>query len=68
MDIFDKLKMETAIKDMWEVMDHQIKFYEVQSKMLREYYNALIKEGFTNEQALELVKNHGINGAVKKED
>lgn len=64
MDLFDKLKMEMGIKEMWGMLDTQIQLYEVTSRLLKEYYNALIKEGFTDKQAIELVKRFGINGAI----
>ena len=47
MDILDKFQMEMLVNDIAEQM--------------MVYFNALIKAGFTEEQAFELVKEHGIS-------
>ena len=65
MDIFGKLKMESAVKDMWDVLDEQIEVYKVIARYTKEYYKALLQEGFTVEQALELVKTQGISAGVE---
>lgn len=72
MDIIGKLEMEMAIKQMYSMMTEQIELYKLTSKMMREYYNALIEVGFSKQEALSIVKEHGIKagniGQANKED
>jgi len=46
--------MKQALKDMDEQFDVMIQFGKIQSRLWRSKYNALVKEGFTKEEALTL--------------
>lgn len=56
----DKAAMQDAIKVMVELMPEQIKIYALQAQAMRARQDALIKQGFTEEQALEIVKTRPI--------
>ena len=61
MDIFGKLQMEIMAKELKNMMPEYEMIVNVIAKQMRLYFNALIKAGFTKEQAFELVKEHGAN-------
>ena len=61
MDIFGKLQMEIMAKELKNMMPEYEMIVNVIAEQMRLYFNALIKAGFTKEQALELVKEHGAN-------
>jgi hypothetical protein len=61
MDILSKLQMEMAAKELKIMMPEYEMLVNVTAKQMRLYFNALIKAGFTEEQAFELVKEHGAN-------
>lgn len=61
MDIFDKLLMEIATKELEDVMSEYEMVTEVIAAQMQMYFKALVKAGFTEEQAFELVKEHGAN-------
>lgn len=58
--------MEMALKEMKSNIPLMIDLGVQVSKLLREYYNALIKEGFTEQQALQIVINHGVSYGFKQ--
>lgn len=53
-------KKETPIADALKVvlseLPVQLEMYEVVAKCRRKYFEELVKEGFTEEQALDIVK------------
>jgi len=61
MDIFGKLQMEMAAEELKNMMPEYEMIINVIAEQMRLYLNALIKAGFTEEQAFELVKEHGAN-------
>lgn len=61
MDIMAKLQMEMAAKELKNMMPEYIMSAEVIAKQMKAYEEALIKAGFSNEQAFEIVKEHGAN-------
>lgn len=61
MDIFDKLQMEIAAKELKNIMPEYEMVSEVIAAQMQIYFKALVKAGFTEEQAFELVKEHGAN-------
>lgn len=61
MDILSKLQMEMAAKEYKSMMPEYEMLVNVIATQMRIYFNALIKAGFTEEQAFELVKEHGAN-------
>ena len=58
MDILGKFQMEMELKN---IMPEYEMVSEVIAEQMRVYLNALIKAGFTEEQAFELAKEHGAN-------
>jgi len=61
MDILNKFKMEMAAKELKNMMPEYEIIINIIAEQMRLYFNALIKAGFTEEQAFELVKEHGAN-------
>ena len=58
MDIFEKLQMEMGLKN---IMPEYEMVSEIIATQMYAYFKALVNAGFTEEQALELVKEHGAN-------
>ena len=54
-------KFESELKQMigWIIsgMPEQIELMHIKAKLCREYYNSLVKEGFSKSEALELCKS-----------
>lgn len=61
MDIMNKLQMEMAVEELKNMLPEYIMGAEVIAKQMKAYEEALIKAGFSNEQAFEIVKEHGAN-------
>ena len=61
MNIFGKLQMEMAAKELKNMMPEYEMITNVIAEQMKLYFNALIKAGFTKKQAFELVKEHGAN-------
>ena len=61
MDTLAKIQMEIAIEALKNMMPEYIMGVEVIAKQMKVYEEALIKAGFSNEQAFEIVKEHGTN-------
>lgn len=61
MDIFGKLQMEMAAKELKNMMPEYEMVSEVIAAQMQMYFKALVNAGFTEEQAFELVKEHGAN-------
>jgi len=61
MNIFDKFQMEIAAKELKNIMPEYEMMTNVITEQMKIYFNALIKAGFTEKQAFELVKEHGTN-------
>jgi len=52
--------MREAIDNMLEVLELNVEYAECVSKMMKEKYDALIKEGFLPGQAIELINGRSI--------
>jgi hypothetical protein len=61
MDIFGKLQMEMAAKELKNMMPEYEMVSEVIAAQMQMYFKALVNAGFTEEQAFEIVKEHGAN-------
>ena len=61
MDIFGKLQMEMAAKELKNMMPEYEMITNVIAVQMQMYLKALVEAGFTEEQAFELVKEHGAN-------
>jgi hypothetical protein len=61
MDLLGKFQMEMAAKELKNMMPEYEMITNVIAEQMRLYFNALIKAGFTEKQAFELVKEHGAN-------
>lgn len=49
--------LENAVKVTAEIIPEMEELLGIQAKIMRSYYLQLINEGFTTDQAFELVKN-----------
>ncbi|MBN6886991.1 hypothetical protein ACUXCC_001998 [Cytobacillus horneckiae] len=54
------IELEMAVDETKRMVPYQIKILEESSKILKARYESLIKEGFSEKQALEIVKFRGI--------
>ena len=61
MDLFGKFQMEMAAKELKNMMPEYEMIANVIAAQMQMYLKALVKAGFTEEQAFELVKEHGAN-------
>lgn len=50
-----------AINDFMETFESTLRLIGVAVKTQKSYFDELVKEGFTEEQALEIIKVHGID-------
>lgn len=55
-----KNKYEKSIANMWGMLPYVTQEWEVKAKFLKAKYDGLIKEGFTEEQAMQIVKTRPI--------
>lgn len=51
-----KVKLNEAVELATSIQPEMENLLGIQAKLLRSYYRQLIEEGFTNDQAFELVK------------
>ncbi len=51
---------QKALREAKEQLNHYIEVTRIVAEQLKHYYNALVEEGFTDEQALKIVIAHGI--------
>ena len=66
MDPFQMMAMEQAIKDAKSVEPQYIEVCHIMARELKHYFDALVEQGFTQGQALEIIKAHGcIPGGMK---
>jgi len=61
MDLFGKFQMEMAAKELKNMMPEYEMIANIIAAQMQMYLKALVKAGFTEEQAFELVKEHGAN-------
>ena len=52
-----KVKLNEAVELATSIRPEMENLLGIQAKLLRSYYRQLIEEGFTNDQAFELVKS-----------
>lgn len=53
---FTEIELEMMIDQLKEGLEIQLRLIPMQSKILKEKYTSLLKEGFTEEQAMAIVK------------
>lgn len=66
-----RLEFDNSLKELAEGLPMMLSFISNQAKLVRGYYVELIKQGFTESQAIDIVKIHGYNPPVngpKQED
>ncbi|MCK9545052.1 MAG: hypothetical protein M0R03_23800 [Novosphingobium sp.] len=71
MEEFDKIVFDEAINQMRKVMPQLKEYYELSAKALYLYFTQLQNAGFSSNEALSIVINHGIMpklGGTNKED
>ena len=51
---------EKNIQTMWDMLPYVIQEWEPKSKFLKAKYDGLIREGFTEQQAMEIIKTRPI--------
>lgn len=61
MDLFKKLQVEMAIKAERSMLPELIELAKLVSEKMKIYYDGLIAAGFTREQAMEIVREHGVD-------
>ncbi len=59
MDTLRGIEFAEGVEELEKDLPTLKKYYGVAAKAMREYFNALVKEDFTEEQALEIVIAHG---------
>lgn len=59
MDPFKKAEFDKYLKDTKNTEPQFIEICNIAARQLKHYYDALIDMGFTAEQALEIIKEHG---------
>jgi hypothetical protein len=52
----NKEEMAQALRDMRESTDNYVQIFAIQAPLIRAKFNALVKEGFSESQAIELCK------------
>ena len=61
MDLLKKLQLEMAIKEGRNMLPEFIQLASLVSEKMKIYYDGLIEAGFTEEQATEIICEHGID-------
>lgn len=56
----EQMELELAIGNIEKILPMMLGTYPTVAKLSRVYYDELIKEGFSEEQALRIVMNQGI--------
>ncbi|MFE9078690.1 hypothetical protein [Bacillus mobilis] len=57
---YTNIEFEMMLDNMIQMMPIQIKYFDELSKLYRARFDSLVKEGFTEQQALEIIKSRGI--------
>ncbi|WP_085829049.1 hypothetical protein [Clostridium massiliodielmoense] len=60
----DALNLKNACKEMIENFEIYVEAYKMAAKYEKAYYDELVKEGFSEQQALEIIKHQGAFGAL----
>lgn len=62
-----KIQQKEAIKEYIESFETTLNLIGMAVKTQKAYFDELVKEGFTEDQALEIIKIHGIDiGRISK--
>lgn len=57
----ERKELKDAVVSMRVDWFEWVEFTQLQAKLTREKYNALIESGFTKQEALEIIKARGAN-------
>lgn len=61
MDLLKRFQIEMAIKEDRKMLPEFKEMAKLLSEKMKAYYDGLIAAGFTEEQALAIVRDHGID-------
>lgn len=61
MDLLKKLMLEMAIKEERKLLPEFKEFAKLKAEQMAIYHNSLINAGFNSNQALSIVKEHGVD-------
>lgn len=61
MDIFKKFQVEMAVKAERNMLPEFKEITKLLSEKMKIYYDELIAAGFTEDQAMEIVRDHGVD-------
>ncbi|ECD6517259.1 hypothetical protein E2329_22540 [Salmonella enterica subsp. enterica] len=56
MQRYTKVELEMMIDDIKHSLEYQMQLIPLQAKIHKERYDSLLKEGFTKEEAMDIVK------------
>jgi len=57
----EEAKIILALQNLKQMNDEMAQFVELMAKLHKKYYDSLINEGFSKNEAIELVKSMGFN-------
>lgn len=61
MNLLQRLQLEMAVKQQKSILPEYKQLCEVTATQMKMHYDSLVNEGFTEEQAMDLIAFHGID-------